>query len=463
MIAKLGRRFTDIYQRFMPDAFVFALLLTFAVAISAFMVMDVALIEVLSAWYKGFWELLAFGMQMVLLVITGYSIALTPIAKRGIDALCRYIHSPEQVYFFVVLIGVLLCMISWGWVVITAVLARELAFRVKGVHFPYLIACVYFSMGSWVVGLSSSIPLLLNTPENFLIDNDILTETLATALTLGSSLNLSMILLFVILTPVLMYMLRPKEKAREIQDMISGETDQEASIEKEAKSMRLPFRTLSDTMDSSMLIQGFIALMGLVYICYHFYTKGFELDLNIIIFCFLMLGLILHRTPIRYVISMSRSSRNVSGILFQFPFYAGIMGIMKYTGLGDWIGAGIADMASLESLPALAYIAGGMVNFAIPSAGGEFAVMGPSIFSAAQELTAGLSPEDLSIYNARIALSMAYGESLTNALQPFFLLLVIPIMGAGIKLQARDVMGYLVIPFILFFLIQSILVTWLPL
>jgi short-chain fatty acids transporter len=116
----------------------------------------------------------------------------------------------------------------------------------------------------------------------------------------------------------------------------------------------------------------------------------------------------------------------------------------------------------METFPFFAYVAGGVVNFAIPSAGGEFAVMGPSVIAAVNDLAVNLSPEELVAVQARASMSMAYGESITNLLQPFFLLLVIPIMGAGIKLQARDVMGYLVIPFILFFIIQSLLVTWIP-
>jgi short-chain fatty acids transporter len=181
------------------------------------------------------------------------------------------------------------------------------------------------------------------------------------------------------------------------------------------------------------------------------------------IFIFLIAGLFLHKTPSRYVISMKRASSNISGILFQYPFYAGIMGIMVYTGLGEKLGQVLASVATLDSYPFYAYLTGAIVNFAIPSAGGEFAVIGPSLISAIKELGTGLSQNEITAMISRAALSVAYGESLSNMLQPFYLLIVMPIMGRGVKLQARDVMGYLVIPFIIFLIIQSLLVVWWPL
>ena len=165
----------------------------------------------------------------------------------------------------------------------------------------------------------------------------------------------------------------------------------------------------------------------------------------------------------RYVISMKRASSNISGIIFQYPFYAGIMGIMLFTGLGEKLAQVIASVSTIDTYAFYAFIAGGFVNFAIPSAGGEFAVIGPSIINAVKEIGVGLPQSEVTSMISRASMSIAYGESLTNLLQPFFLLLVFPIMGKGINIQARDVMGYLVIPFIVFFVIQALLVVWMPL
>ena len=176
-----------------------------------------------------------------------------------------------------------------------------------------------------------------------------------------------------------------------------------------------------------------------------------------------MFGLLMHKNSLRFSIAMRRSSSNVSSILFQFPFYAGIMGIMIYTGLGESLSQALVSVSSLKTFPFFSFLLGGIVNFAIPSGGGEFAVIGPSVLEAVKIIGTGLSPEEVLSMISRASLSIAYGETLTNLLQPFYLLLVLPIMGSGTNLQARDIMGYLVIPFIAFFIIFSILITYVPL
>jgi short-chain fatty acids transporter len=404
-------------------------------------------------------------MQIVLIIITGFSIALSPLVKRGIDKLTQYIKTPKQVYFLVVMIGMLLSMVSFGWIVITCVLARELALRIKGINYPFLIACVYFSGGSWVTGLSSSIPLLLNTENNFLIESGILKSVIPTAFTLGSTLNLAMMGVLVIGAPIVILLLMPKNSNnKELNDLLEVKTKiKQATINEEAWQLNLPFKAFSDSLNNSVILQMIIVIMGLTYIVYHFYTKGLDLNFNIMIFIFMIVGMLLHKSPIRYVISMKRSSSNISGILFQYPFYAGIMGIMLYTGLGTKLAEILASVATIDTYPFFAYVTGGLINFAIPSAGGEFAVIGPSIINAVQEVGVGLPQNEINAMISRASLSIAYGESLSNMMQPFYLLLVFPIMGTGVKLQARDVMGYLVLPFLIFFMIQSLMVVFMPL
>ena len=464
MLNKLGEHLTQAFLKYMPHAFVFAILLTLVTAVTSYAWLDTSPLEIISAWYDGFFDLLGFAMQIVLIIITGFSIALSPIIKKGIDGLARYIKSPTQVYFLVVFIGMLLSLISFGWVVITAVLARELAMRVKNINYPFLIGCVYISMNSWVMGLSSSIPLLLNSEKNYLIESGVLENTIATPYTLGSSLNIAMILLFVVGAPLLLLLLKPRKiQQKELKGFITNNAiEDEQSIKEEALSLKLPFKSLSDKLNNSIILQMIIVAMGLTYIIYHFKTKGLDLNFNIMIFIFLIVGLLLHKTPIRYAISMKRSSSNISGILFQYPFYAGIMGIMLYTGLGAKLGEVLASIATAETYPFFAYLTGGIVNFAIPSAGGEFAVVGPSIINAVKEIGSGLPQEEVTAMISRASMSVAYGESLSNLLQPFYMLIIMPIMAAGTKLQERDVMGYLVIPFLVFFILQSVMVVYWP-
>ena len=349
-------------------------------------------------------------------------------------------------------------------VVVTAILARELALRINGIHYPFLIACVYFSFNGWVCGLSSSIALLLNTENNFLIQDGILESTISTAYSLSALLNISMIILFVIIAPLIIWLLIPNfSVGKELRDLKTEIGDETTSVKEEANSYKLPFKAVSDALNNAGWLQVSVALFGLTYIIYNFITKGFDLNFNIMIFIFLMLGLILHITPMRYSIAMKRASGNISGILFQYPFYAGIMGIMIASGLGTKISEILASVATSNSYAFISYLTGGMVNFAIPSAGGEFAVIGPSIINMVKDLGIGLSQPEVNAMIARASMSVAYGESLSNLLQPFFLLMVFPVMGKGIKIQARDIIGYLFIPFIIFFIIQGLLVTYIPL
>lgn len=460
---KLGEKFTELFKKYLPDAFVFALVLTLITVFSALLWTESTIMETIEAWYLGFWMLLEFGMQMILLLVTGYSIALSPWVKRILFKGTQFIRTPKQLYPFIILIGILLSAVSWGWVVITAVLARELALRIKGVNYPYIIACVYFSGIIWVSGLSSSIPLLLNTENNFLIEAGILSNTIPTSYTLGSYLNLSIIAFSVIVAPLLILMLIPK-KGQSLEEMLISENPSlELSIKEEENSMKLPENPVSDKLNSSPVFQYILGFMGLAYIIYYFSTKGLDINLNIMIFIFIVLGLFLHKTPIRYGIVMKRSSSNISGILFQFPFYAGIMGIMIYTGLGDEITKWMVSIATIDTYPLLAFLNGAIVNFAIPSAGGEFAVVGPSIINAVKEIGIGLPEAEVTKMVARASLSVAFGESLTNCLQPFYLLIVLPVMGIGIKIQARDIIGYLFIPFMVFLVAWALMVVFVPL
>jgi len=464
MLLKFGEKFTDIFKRIMPDSFVFALLLTLITGLSAVIFVNSNLLEILDSWYKGFWELLEFGMQITLIIVTGYSIALSSFTDKILNKVSQRISSPLQVYLTVIILGVLLSMISWGMVVIVAVLARELALRVKGINYPFLIACTYLSFTSWVTGLSSSIPLLMNTKNNFLIKEGVLNEVIPTSLTLGSNLNFIIIFIYVIIVPFIIFILIPKSsKNKELKDLIvNDQTNKEISIEEEANLYRSKKNTFSDKLNHSRLLQNIIFIMGICYLIYYFNSNGFDLNLNIMIFIFIILGLVLHQTPKRYAISMKRASNNVYGIIFQFPFYAGIMGIMLYTGLGESFSNWIASNATISNFPYYSYLIGGLVNFAIPSGGGEFAVIGPSIIEAAKQLAISLPPEQMTEYIARTALSIAYGESLTNLLQPFFLLIVLPVMGSGTRIEARDVMGYLAIPFLILFILESLLILYMP-
>lgn len=463
MPLSIGNLLSERLRGWIPEPFVFALLLTLLVGVLAVAATASGPVAVVGHWYQGFWMLLEFGMQMVLILTTGYAIALTPTASRGIDALARVARTPGAVYLLVLIAGGLFSLVSWGWVVLTAVLGRELARRVDGIDYAYLVACVYVSGQPWVGGLSSSIPLLLNTEGNFLIESGVLDARIPATASLGSVLNAAYVALYFAVVPLLMWWMRPAPRvARSMDELCAegrGEREGESVVE-EAARYRLDGGSVSDRLNNGWVLQAAVAVAALSYIVGHFAAQGFDLDLNIMIFTFFAIGLLAHRTPMRYVVAMKRACANVSGIVFQYPFYAGIMGIMMFSGLGALISEWLAGGATMETLPLIAQFAGALVNFAIPSAGGEWAVIGPSLTETALQLSAHLPPDEQQGYVARIALAVAYGETSTNLLQPFFLLVVLPVMGAGVVISARDVMGYLVVPFVAIYAMTAGLVAF---
>jgi short-chain fatty acids transporter len=464
MLRSAGQFLAEKLRQIIPDSFVFAIVLTLVVGLCAWTMTESSGKEVLDAWYRGFWILLEFGMQMVLILATGYAIALSGPVSRLIGGITGRFNRPAQVYFMVMVLGGVLGLVSWSWSIITAVFAREMAKRVEGIDYAYLTACVYLSGWTWVCGLSSSIPLVLNTEGNFMIEMGLLDSKIPISATLGSTVNIVYFLSGFIVIPFLMVLLRPRGKeATALEEMLDENSKVSTlTVAEEAEQTKFPHKTLSDSLNHGWLPQLLITLAGLTYIVSHFIKRGFDINLEIMIFIFLIAGLLFHRTPMNYVMAMKRACSNVSGIIFQYPFYAGIMGLMMFTGLGSMISSWMAGFATTTTLPVMAQFAGGFINFFIPSAGGEWAVVGPPFVEAAKSIGAALPPDELQSFISKIAMAVAYGETSTNSLQPFFLLIILPVMGAGVKIQARDVMGYLVIPFTLFYIATAAILTWVP-
>jgi short-chain fatty acids transporter len=466
MLGRVGVFFAERFRRWLPDSFILALLLTLIAAIWAFATMNVGPVRIAEAWYKGFWSLLEFAMQMVMILVTGYAIAISPIAIRFIDWLAGRIRKPLFVYAGVLFVGQIFVFFSWGWIALTAVLARELSRRVKGVDYNLTAAAVYASLLPWHGGMSGSIPLVINTPDNFLIEAGVLADIIPTALTLGSTTNLVINVSLLLTLPILFMMMCPSgDKIRTFDELCEGNASAEPmSVKEEAGRLCLPFKCVSDILNSSQMISLPISLMGLYIIIAHFWTKGFDINLNIMSFLLIVLGIMAHRTPIRYVVAMKRASSNVSGIILQFPFYAGIMGIMIHTGLGSRVATSLAAATSPESFPFVAFLTGGLLNIFVPSGGGEWAVVGQPVVEAAKTVAAnaGMAPEVTQSFIAKIAMSVAYGDAWTNMIQPFWTLTFFPIMAAGSRLQARDIMGYTFVALIWSFFIFTLGVTFLP-
>ena len=159
------------------------------------------------------------------------------------------------------------------------------------------------------------------------------------------------------------------------------------------------------------------------------------MDLNFINMSFLTAGILLTTSPAHYVRLITEGGRTLGPIIIQYPFYAGIMGLMMASGLAAMLSNSLASFASADTLPFWAFLSGGIVNIFVPSGGGQWAVQGPVMIEASRALDADL---------ARVALGVAIGDQWTNMIQPFWTIPALAIAG----LQVRHIMGYCVLALI---------------
>ncbi|GEN88617.1 short-chain fatty acid transporter [Oceanobacillus sp. FSL W8-0428] len=420
--------FDRIVQRYLPDAFLFAIILTIFVYLLGVFLTNNSPMEMVAYWGNGFWDLLEFGMQMSLVVVTGYILASTPVVKRFLAKLSRIAKTPGQAVMLVTFVALVACLINYGFgLVVGALFAVHVAKRVPSVDYRILIASAYSGMVIWHGGFSGSVPLLIATPGHFLEDA---IGIIPVTETLFSSFNLFIVITLLITLPFFnRYLLKGADSLGKIDPSLWKE-------ESEEETGSHPAETPAERLENSQLLSLLIGLMGLVFVGYHFVTNGFDLNINIVNFIFLFLGILLHRTPRRFLETVGNGVKNAGGIIVQFPFYAGIMGMMVASGLSDKISLLFVSFATDYTLPIFTFLSAGLVNVFVPSGGGQWAVQGPIMIQAALEIGAD---------TAKTAMAVAWGDAWTNMIQPFWALPVLAIAG----LKIRDIMGFCVM--ILFF------------
>ncbi|SFE51073.1 short-chain fatty acid transporter [Alteribacillus iranensis] len=418
--------FDRMVQRYLPDAFLFAVLLTFVVFVLGLFFTDSSPVQMVEYWGVGFWDLLEFAMQMSLIVVTGYILANTPIVRRILTKISTLANTPGQAIVLVTFVAAIACLISYGFgLVVGALLGIHVARRVPNVDYRLLMASAYSGFLLWHGGLSASAPLLIATPGHFLEDT---MGTVPVTETLFSSANLFIIVVLLATLPLLnRYLLRTRG---------SLEKNQPSFLQKqknEPEEVPLPEHpSPAERIENSKIVSLLIGILGLAFIVFHFVQNGFDLNINIVNFIFLFLGIMFHRTPRRFLRSVSDAVKNAGGIIIQFPFYAGIMGMMVASGLSEQISMWFINMATEFTLPLFTFLSAGLVNFFVPSGGGQWAIQGPIMIPAALEL---------GVDTAKTTLAVAWGDAWTNMIQPFWALPLLAIAG----LKVRDIMGFCVI------------------
>ena len=436
MFKKFTNGCVKLVQRFLPDAFVFCIILTIVVFIAAMPVAGMNPIEVANAWGSGVWGLLAFSMQMALVLVLGSALANAPAIKKIIVKLAGVPKKPAGAVAFVTIISAICCFINWGFgLIIGALLAKEVAKKIKGLDYRLIIAAAYSGFVIWHSGISGSIPLgmtALDVDGTVANTGGAVTEIVPTSQTIFSAWNLIMVAVVVVVIAFVNAKMHPDAK-----DVVSIDPklleDAPQAVETKAKKDRTP----AEKLENSMILSYIVVVIGAAYLIYYFVNAGSilnALSLNIVNLIFLILGIAFHKTPIGYVKAIMESAESAGGIILQFPFYAGIQGMMVTAGsngvsLASAISNGFVSISTPRTFPVLCYLAAGIVNFFVPSGGGQWAVQGPIMMPAGLKL--GVTP-------AVTAMGIAWGDAWTNMLQPFWALPALGIAGLG----ARDIMGY---------------------
>ncbi len=435
----LLRKFTQacvfLASKLLPDSFVLVVILTFLVFCLTYFGTKQDAISIVNAWGSGAWSLLGFSMQMALVLVLGQTLAGAGLISSFLKYLSSLPKSSFMTIVLVTLLSLLANWINWGFgLVISAIFAKEIAKNVKGVDFRLLIASAYSGFVVWHGGLSGSIPLSLASGGEDLarITAGVLKDPVSLSQTVFSSYNLIMIAVILVVLPFLLACIHPKkEDLIEVDPKLLNLEEKDLELIDHQKD-----KSLAHFLENSSLINYLLTFLGSVYLIDYF-VRGGGLSLNTINMIFLLLGIFLHKTPIAYVKAISHSTKSAAGILLQFPFYAGIMGMMMGHGEGEDSLAGVlslmfVNIANEHTFALFTFLSAGIVNIFIPSGGGQWAIQAPIMLPAGVSL--GVDP-------TVVSMAIAWGDAWTNMIQPFWALPALAIAGLG----AKDIMGYCVI------------------
>ncbi len=422
-----------LVQRWLPEPFVFAILLTFVAAVLAMPICHQTPLEVVEHWGGGVWNLLAFAMQMALVLVCGSTLASAPAVKRVVTALARLPKSPAAAIALVTVVSALACWLNWGFgLIVGVVFAKEIARQLRGVDYRLLIASAYSGFVVWHAGLSGSIPLTMATPGESLskATNGALTAPVPVAQTILDPHNLVMVLLVIVGITVANSLMHPKQGAVTVDPSL---LDDDAAAGTDPHDDKTPAQRL----EHSRLLAWLPALLLAAYLVLHLGFGGGSFDLGSVIMIFLALGLMLHGTPLAYVRAFGKAASGASGIILQFPFYAGIMGIITGVGasgisMGTVLADGCIRISNPVTYPLLTFLCAALLNLFVPSGGGHWAIQAPIMFTAGADL--GVDP-------GLTGIAIAWGDAWTNLIQPFWALPALAIA----RLSAKDIMGYCLI------------------
>jgi len=460
-VARAALALTDWSERWLPDAFIFALLATALVIGAALAATPATPLQVVDAWGRGFWELIPFTLQMALIIITGHVLATSPPIGRVIRFLASLPRSPRGAVALVTFVTLAASWFNWGFsLVFGAVLAIEVARRVEGVDYRALAASSVLGLGSiWAQGLSGSAALQMATPgalqpqiRDIVAHGGIVPGGIIPfrhTIFLWQSLA-SVAVEMAVVTFVMWLATPPAGRARTARSL-GIDLGPSEPVSPDAAAPARP--TPGQWLEHSPILTWFVVALGGTYLARYFMDAPEPLNainLNIINLSFLMIGFVLHGTPARLMRAVQNATPAVWGVILQFPFYAGIAGIITTTHLSEQVANLFVRVSTPPSFPALVAIYSAVLGVFVPSGGSKWVIEAPYVMDAAHTLK---------VHLGWVVAAYDLGEALANLVQPFWML---PVLGL-FKLGARDVMGYTIVVFLALTPVVIVLVTLLGL
>ncbi len=426
-------RFEKTFKSVLPTPFTIAVILTlFTFIVALFITKPKAeeshILQLLSFWEEGIWNppLLVFAIQMMLMLVLGHVLALSKPFNSLIEEGTRFCNNTANAAGIITFFTLLVSFFNWGLgLIFGAIFARKVGEHAskKGIklNYPLIGAAGYSGLMVWHGGISGSAPIKIAEEGHFLVDK---IGVISQAETVFSTMNISISIVLLIILPVTMYYLGKKNKnsALPTQTTLENETTEIQWAEK---------------MDHSKIMAYLFGGMILTFAFYKAFILPKDISLKIITpnyinLVLLGLGIIMHSNFYNFLKAVDKAINGVSGILIQFPLYFGIMGIMNHSGMVKIMSDFFVSISNETTFPIFTFISASIVNIFVPSGGGQWAVQGPIIVDAANQLGVNIP---------KSVMAFSYGDQLTNMLQPFWALPLLGITG----LKAKEILPYTLI------------------
>ncbi len=432
VVGDLGDRLCRFTQRWIPDSWVVCMLLTVAAILLAMLGAGASLDESVRAWGDGMWALLELGMQFSLAMIAAHACVSSRPVYRFLDRLACLPdrNRPVQAVALVGAYALVTGYLNWALsVVASALFVPFVARRNPKADVRVVIAAAYLGICTiWHGGLSGSAPLILATPGNPLLEpasgEPVIDRVLPVTETLFIPFNLVFIAVLGAVALATVMLLHPRRNAR---TLTPDQIDRMMPTLPEERTPETPAARM-EAFRGWMILAAILIAYPLGH---SIVTRGFGATWTINAYnaVFLVAALLLQGRPSNLVRAFGNGARTASGVILQFPFYAGIFGVINNTGLGAWLGELFVTFATAETYPLVVYFYSGFVNLFVPSGGSKWLIEAPYLLPAAKEL--GVSA-------TTTVLAYAYGDATTNFIQPFW---AIPILTVT-RLKFGDVLGY---------------------